>query len=619
MDQKAQEVTPLRILHLEDSPQDAEIIGELLIDAGMDVTMDRVATEDKFVESLRRRKYDIILADFKLPGFDAFGALRWSTDICPDIPFICVSGTIGEESAVELIRLGADDYVLKDRLKRLPSAIKRARDRAQEKETRKQAEEALRESEAYLKEAMKIAKLGSWKYDVQKDQFTFNDQFYSLFGTTAELEGGYVMSSGHYAQKFLHPDDSVMVGIETRKALETADPDYTAQVDHRIICKNGEIRDITVRIRIKKDEYGQTVMTYGVNQDITHRKRIEEALRENENRLRQIAERSRTFIWEVDAEGLYSYASHESGTVVGYRPEEIVGKKHFYDLHPDAGRKEFKEAAFEFFSRKDSIINLENPIQTKEGQLVWVLTNGIPILDANGRLLGYRGSDIDITNRKLTEEKIRNNLKEKEILLKELYHRTKNNMQVISSMLRLRARSEKEQKLSDAFKDIENKILSMALVHQKLYESKDLSHLDLKDYLSSLISLVTQSYLESSSQITFRTKLKNIHVLIDTAVPLGLIVNELLTNAIVHGFPDDKQGEIRVNLHLTSKNDLVLEISDNGIGLPKNFDFKRDIHLGLQTVFDLVESQLDGKITFTSKNGLHCHLVFGEELYLPRV
>ena len=133
----------LNVLCLEDSPRDAEIMRELLIDAGYDLNIDCTAVEKEFVSLLRSHKYDIILSDFKLPGFDGFTALRWSVEICPDVPFICISGTVGEETAVELLKKGAVDYILKDRLVRLPSAIQRALDEAKEKEARQRAEKEL--------------------------------------------------------------------------------------------------------------------------------------------------------------------------------------------------------------------------------------------------------------------------------------------------------------------------------------------------------------------------------------------------------------------------------------------------------------------------------------------
>jgi signal transduction histidine kinase len=133
----------LRVLCLEDSPRDAEIMRELLIDAGYDLKIDCTAGEKEFVSFLHSHKYDIILSDFKLPGFDGFTALQWSVEICPDVPFICISGTVGEETAVELLKKGAVDYILKESLVRLPSSIKRALEEVKEKEARKRAEKDL--------------------------------------------------------------------------------------------------------------------------------------------------------------------------------------------------------------------------------------------------------------------------------------------------------------------------------------------------------------------------------------------------------------------------------------------------------------------------------------------
>jgi len=137
--------TELNVLSLEDSLRDFEIICERLLDEGFKMKISRVEKESDFVSALRNANWDIILADFRLPGFDAFAALRISREICPDVPFICLSGTIGEETAIDLIKSGAVDYVLKDRLARLPIAINRALQDASEKLARRKAEEELKE------------------------------------------------------------------------------------------------------------------------------------------------------------------------------------------------------------------------------------------------------------------------------------------------------------------------------------------------------------------------------------------------------------------------------------------------------------------------------------------
>ncbi|MBU4395358.1 MAG: response regulator, partial [Proteobacteria bacterium] len=165
----------LKILVLEDSARDFELINEQLNDAGFTLKMSWVETEDLFISALHENQYDIIMSDFTLPGFDAFGALRISKEICPEVPFICVSGSIGEETAIELLKLGAVDYVLKDRPERLPFAVKRAIDEAREKKLRKKAQEELLFNYALFRIAGSTAKLGGWRVDLDTNIATWSE------------------------------------------------------------------------------------------------------------------------------------------------------------------------------------------------------------------------------------------------------------------------------------------------------------------------------------------------------------------------------------------------------------------------------------------------------------
>ena len=164
-----------------------------------------------------------------------------------------------------------------------------------------------------------------------------------------------------------------------------------------VLCNGYPVRDADGRLR-------QAVITFI---DITGTRQANEQIRVAKERFQQLAEQSRNFVWEVDAEGRYTYVSDVITSVAGYAPEELIGKRHFHDLHPAEGREAFKVAALAAFARHEEFLNLENPIETKDGRIIWVSTSGMPILDANGVLLGYRGSDTDITSRKEAEEEIR--------------------------------------------------------------------------------------------------------------------------------------------------------------------------------------------------------------------
>ena len=168
--------------------------------------------------------------------------------------------------------------------------------------------------------------------------------------------------------------------------------------------KNGTDYPVEIHLQLMANESSVFV---AISNDITERKHTERALSESEVRYDQLARQSRIVVWEVDTNGLYTYCSHVVENVLGYRPDELVGLKYFYDLHPEEERDAFKKEASEVFSRKEVFQNLENRIETKEGHIVWALTTGIPLRDEQGELLGYRGSDTDITDRKQAEEALR--------------------------------------------------------------------------------------------------------------------------------------------------------------------------------------------------------------------
>ncbi|HEX3001130.1 MAG TPA: PAS domain S-box protein, partial [Methanoregula sp.] len=273
---------------------------------------------------------------------------------------------------------------------------------------RKQAEDALNRSQQMLAEAMDLAHLVNWEYDIASDLFTFNDRFYALYGTTAEREGGTRMPSQVYAREFVHPDDRHLVDEEVQRALTATNPEYFSEIEHRIIRRDGAVRHIVVRIRLDKDAEGKTVRTRGANQDITETRRAEEAVRESEAKYRLLAENVHDVIFTADMDMRLTYISPSVQVLRGYSPEEAVTEPLAKALTP---------ASFEILmrSREEGLSSLraggktipgctlELEFYRKDGSTVWTETIIALVLDNNRRAAGVVGVIRDITQRKQVE------------------------------------------------------------------------------------------------------------------------------------------------------------------------------------------------------------------------
>ncbi|MFN6513667.1 MAG: PAS domain S-box protein [Nostoc sp. CreGUA01] len=215
----------------------------------------------------------------------------------------------------------------------------------------------------------------------------------------------------------------------------------------------------------------------------------------------------------------------------------------------------------------------------------------------------------DITEHKQAEEKIKVSLKEKEVLLKEIHHRVKNNLGIVSSLLQMQCRRTQDPQVSAILRDSQNRIASIALVHEKLYRSEDLADIDFAQYIPDLTTHLFDSYNVSSSQIKLKIQVDNASLDIETAIPCGLIINELVSNALKYAFVDNREGEIEVKFYQDSECTLILIIRDNGIGLPENFDTKKAKTLGITLVQGLVK-QLRGKLEINSHQGTQFKISF---------
>lgn len=226
---------------------------------------------------------------------------------------------------------------------------------------------------------------------------------------------------------------------------------------------------------------------------------------------------------------------------------------------------------------------------------------------------------LELAERKKAEEMLKRSLDEKEVLIRELYHRTKNNMQVICSMLKLNSHYNGDEKSGAVLRDMENRIYTMALVHQKLFQSKNLSCIYFHDFIAELCELLLKSYRVPDGKISLKLDIEEIPVLIDIAVPCGLALDELITNSLKYAFPGGREGEISIKISRSVNGEICITYADNGKGFPAGFDFEKDGRMGIQTICSVGRHQLQGKVDFISGPGVECRIVFHEKQYSQRV
>ena len=271
----------------------------------------------------------------------------------------------------------------------------------------------------------------------------------------------------------------------------------------------------------------------------------------------------------------------------------------------------------EMIARRSGWTGLVLRWRHKDGSYRYLESSSSPILNSSGKVAGFWGTDRDITDRKLAEAQLKRSLADKEILLRELYHRTKNNMQVIRAMLALRAARAENPAVDAIVRDTDRRIQAMSMVHQMLYRSQDLSMIDLHQYIRDLVTLLLRSYRLSTERVVLELDVEDTKASIDLAIPCGLILNELMSNAMRHAFPGDRAGKIRIRLVRVAPEALEMTFSDDGVGAPPGFDPRAQDSLGFRTIIALTEEQLRGQALFDSDGGVIWKLRFREPPELP--
>jgi len=337
-------------------------------------------------------------------------------------------------------------------------------------------------------------------------------------------------------------------------------------------------------------------------------KLTENKLKETQQNYKLLAQTIPDIVLILDLEGKILYANPKGKILSGLKEKEII-YKNIREFLPQTDLKMI-EANFE--KRKAGLTDTlvyETTYIKRNGEKIPLEITSTPIME-NNKIRKLLVIAHDITNRKKQMEIIKKNLSEKEILLRELYHRTKNNMQIISSMISIQSRKFKDREIRNSFKEIINKINAMALVHQRLYETNDLSKINLKNYILDILNLLKNSYLVNIEKISTKLELEDVLINMDYALNIGLVLNELFTNIFKYAFPNETKGMVYVSLHKDIDNTIHLVIRDNGVGLPSGTNLRESKSMGLQTIFSLVEYKMNGEISYSIDNGIRWDIKF---------
>ncbi|WP_286243788.1 sensor histidine kinase [Methanobacterium ferruginis] len=468
----------IRVLILEDVPLDAELIETQLKREGLQFTSRIVDREDDYRKALVEFQPSIILADHSLPQFDGITAMNIAREIAPNTPFIFVSGKIGEDFAVEMLKEGATDYVLKNNLTKLPHAVTRALKEAKEKLAKLTAEQALKERE---------------------------ERYRTLF----EYFPNYV----------------VVLGLD------------------------GKIMDL----------------------------------------------------------------NHAAAKFSPLPREDTVGM-YFTDLQSITGEdSSYYQELFAKFLAGEEVGTFESRLISREGEIRIMEIHPAPLYK-NGELFAVQVIAQDITERKKAETEITASLQEKEMLLGEINGRVRNYMHMISSLLELQSVYMKDGENREVLKDNKNRVKSMLLIHDGFSISEDFALIDFSQYTKKLIGFITDSYQVDTERIKMITRTDGLMLDIDAAIPCGLIINELLTNAVKHAFPGDRKGKVSVEFGLDNHENDVLIVKDNGVGLPDTINFNKSGTMGFQLVNTLV-NQLKGSIILSRDEGTTFQIIWSESEY----
>jgi PAS domain S-box-containing protein len=474
---------------------------------------------------------------------------------------------------------------------------------------RKHAEEALRAREVDLSEAQRLAHIGSWHWDAQTDITTGSDELLRIYGFDPATQT--IPNFKDQRGLWYPPEEWDRLNAAVQESARTG-AGYDLEVQ---ALRNGQRIWVQTRSEAVCDAEGRIVSLRGTVHDITERKQTEEALRRRAEEVERLLEAVPVAVWVTqDPQCLVIVGNRRANEFYEAKPGENVSATSLPEprrfFAPDGRELPAEELPMQkAVVTNQDVLDTELHVGLPSGRRIAMLGSAVPLRDPHGNARGCIGAFMDITDRKKSEEALKASLSEKEVLLKEIHHRVKNNMQVISSLVDLQADEVKDPAIRAIFQDVIYRVRSMAMVHEKLYQSADLARVDFADYTQSLLGYLWRAQGATASGIQLDLNLTPVSLSVNAAVPCGLILNELFSNALKHAFKGRDSGKVIVSVCEDAQGMVRLSVCDDGIGLPPQMNWEQSSSLGLGIVKTLAR-QLRAEVEVRNAQGTEFALQF---------
>lgn len=468
----------------------------------------------------------------------------------------------------------------------------------------KKTERALRQSQERLELALEASEDGIWDWNIDTRDVYLSPPWLKMLGYGPLDLPGHVNTWA----SLVHPEDNVWVMEQLNAHL--ADHSVPYNFHYRLWTKGGDWKWISNYGKVvEHNAQGQPSRMVGIHRDIHQQKVVEQALQYSEARYRAVVEDQTELICRFRPDGTLLFVNDAYCRYFQKSSQELIGRV-FLPLIPLEDQA-IVSRNLTTLSPNQAILTHEHRIILPTGEIRWQQWTNRAFFNEQGELIVLQAVGQDITDRKKVELQIVESLREKEVLLKEVHHRVKNNLQIICSLLNLQSRSLLNADAQEQLKESRNRIHSMALVHEKLYQSPNLDKINFAGYVEDLTRQLLRTYRVKSPQILIHVKIDaSISLPIDIAVPCGLILQELVSNTLKYAFiPTEAEGHIWIQASLSRGNQLNLIYYDDGRGLPLPLDLENLTTLGLQLVMDLVE-QLQGTVEIKNNPGAQFNIEF---------